>query len=189
MILKVLGFIVAVIIIWFAIIIAIGGIGALGTLMTGNITYSDFNEPIRKMYVVQCHLDVGKRFNLFTRTISHHGILCIMGSNAYIVSRIRNTVQVMEVASIDDYTCTDIDGYTYGIIYAFEIDGLTLQQLTKYGEEICSKHKYVIFGHNCQEFVYEILQHYGVLSEKDISPYRGWAPLILQGVSEVLNGL
>ena len=188
MFLKVLGFIVVLVITWIAILNAYGS-GAIGTLLTGNVEYKDFYDPIRKMYVVLCYLDTGKMFNLFTRAISHHGILCVMDNKAYIVSRVRNSVQVIEVASIGDYVCTDVDGYNYGILYAFEIDGLTLHQLVKYGETLCKEHKYFIFNHNCQEFVYEILSHYGVLSEKDISPYRGWTPLILQGVSEVLNGL
>ena len=158
-----------------------------GILFTGNIDYSDMNSPIEKMYVVSCPLGLIDFTNIFTHAVSHHGILCFLKNNQYIVSRVQNTVQVMEVKKLNDYGCEDIEGFKYNVLQAFNVEGLRMSDLLETGKKICDKHTYFIFGHNCQEFVYDILEHYQVLSTSNTTIYQGGKKLLMQGLSEIVN--
>ena len=159
-----------------------------GVLLTGNIKYSDLTKTIKKMYYVRCPLGIGKKLNISTYSVSHHGILCILDNTQYILSRIENVVQILEVKKMYKYGCEGIDGYKYEMLHAFVVDGLTMDELISVGLDICSKHNYFILNHNCQEFVYDILVYYNLISKDSISAYKGGRKLFATGLSEILNG-
>lgn len=158
-----------------------------GVLFLGNFDYCLMNEKINKCYVIMCYTIIGEKMNILTHSVSHHAFLVITDNLKCIVSRIRNFVQVLEIKSIDNGKITDIENYEYGLLESFELKDITVNAFLKAGEEICSKHNYSYFNHNCQEFVYDMLKHYDVILAKNFNKYRGKWELFFKGISEIMN--
>lgn len=158
-----------------------------GVLFVGNIQYSLLNEPIEVCRLINCFTLVGEKFNVMTRSVSHHAFLIQTENQMCIVSRITNFVQVMEIKSIEDEVITDINGYKYHVLESFYLNGITFNDFIKSASDVCREHKYSLFNHNCQEFVFKVMLRYGVVSEVDANKHVSKTKLLAQGISEILN--
>lgn len=158
-----------------------------GILIVDDIDYSKLNHKIKKCYVANCFTSFGEKLNILTRSVSHHVLVIYTEHDKFIISRIKNFVQVILVKEdFGDYV-VGTDDYKYYLLESFSLLGLSVSDVIKYGEEICQKYQYSLFNHNCQEFVYDIMRHYKVISENDVNKYEGKMNLFLKGMSEVIN--
>ena len=158
-----------------------------GVLISDDIDYARLNDKIKKCYVVNCYISFGEKLNVLTRSVSHHALALYTEHNKYIVSRIKNVVQIIEIIEEGEGYVIGSDNYKYYILESFSLLGLTVSDVVKYGQTVCQKHTYSLLNHNCQEFVYDIMRHYGVISKNDVNRYEGKTNLFLKGVSEVMN--
>lgn len=163
-------------------------VSLFGVQYEGEIDYDALKNTINGCYLCNSYIRIGQLFNVFTRSISHHSLYVLTDSQNFIISRISNLVQVLAVAEedVDNGYIIGYDGYKYDLLEAVDLTGIALKELIDYGKSICESHTYSLFNHNCQEFVYMIMNHYGVISS-DGYVRKIKKGLLAQGISELMN--